>query len=637
MGNGFEDESFSPPPSLFERLSKIPGYTWDESIAPFHSSYDNWHVFGIRHILPSTNPSPPETTRSSSTRTSPRPETSRASLSQYASSVSDNGSEYSSAKQEPEKTYQNVIARISTHTLRLEREYHLCQSLIQTSDPECRHIVRSVEFRRLPSQQGDDGVPIAVSIVESPGRNWLRGLVSFGPAFYGGPKPPQVPGAHSRGYMMEDPISLPEFLDFAIGASECLELLHHGAQIVHGEIRGDAFHFNRETGLVKLINFGSGLRSFENGLTSVGWSTLTKEIGVKNKLQFIAPEQTGRMAAEPDSRTDIYSLGVLFWIMLTRQPAFEGPTPMDILQGVLGKRIPSASSIRLDIPDILSSILQKMTQKHIDERYHSVSGLKHDFTELQKILGNGDGEALKAFKIGSRDVSSFFVLPSTMIGRQKEYGSIVKVIDKVSRLHQSTGVAAKRGIYSMSSNSSMSEAQYETMHDGSSDGGSLHEAETSRQNSSIGPAFLGDTPETYKDSEDTQVSVASDSTKHRSPLESKSSLASKNSLDTGASGDSLVGDRSVTGSGGHHDGAGSLVKRANSQKFHRNGRCEVICISGAAGLGKSTLVQSVQVEARRHGYFASSKFDQAKKCPFEPVLKVMSSVGEHLMTFAAVD
>ncbi len=628
MGNEFEDESSSPPPLLFKRLSKIPGYTWDESLPPFHSSYDIWHVFGIRHIAPSVSPPSPETTRSSSTRTSPRPESSRAPPSHYASSVSDAGSEYSSAKQETEKTYQSVVARISTRPLRLEREYHLCQTLIQTSDPECRHIVRSIEFRRLPSQQGDDGVPIAVSIIESPGRNWLRGLVSFGPAFYGGPKPAWVDGPENLGYPMENPISLPEFLDFAVGASECLELLHHGAQIVHGEIRGDAFHFNRDTGLVKLVNFGSGLRSFENGLTSVGWSTLTKEVGVKNKLQFIAPEQTGRMAAEPDSRTDIYSLGVLFWIMLTREPAFEGLTPMDILQGVLSKRIPSASSKRLDIPDVLSSIIQKMTQKHIDERYHSVSGLKHDFTELQKILGNGDGEALKAFTIGSRDVSSFFVLPSTMIGRQKEYDEIVRVIDKVSRLHRAPGATTTKGMYSMSSNSSMSEA-----HDASSDGGSLHDAGASRQNSSSGPPFLGNIPE--KNSQDTQFSVSSDTTRYKWPLESKPFLASKNSLDSGASVESFNVDPPVSGTGGHQDGAGSLVKRGNSQKFHRNGRCEVVCISGAAGLGKSMLVQSVQVEARRHGYFASGKFDQAKKSPFEPVLKVMSSVSEHLVTFVA--
>lgn len=116
-------------------------------------------------------------------------------------------------------------------------------------------------------------------------------------------------------------------------------------------VRGDAFHWNQDTGKVILVNFGSGLRTFEHGLTSTGWSSLSQEIGAKTKLSYMSPEQTGRMPAEPDSRTDIYSLGILLWTMLTQQVAFEGQTPMDIIQGVLGRRLPSVSSIRIDVPD----------------------------------------------------------------------------------------------------------------------------------------------------------------------------------------------------------------------------------------------------------------------------------------------
>lgn len=116
---------------------------------------------------------------------------------------------------------------------------------------------------------------------------------------------------------------------------------------------------------MRLINYGSGLRSFENGLTSARWSSLSREAGIKNKLRFVAPEQTGRMPAEPDSRTDIYSLGILFWTVLTGFPAVDGETPMDIIQSVLGRRIPPVTSKRMDIPDSISSIIQKMTQKQI--------------------------------------------------------------------------------------------------------------------------------------------------------------------------------------------------------------------------------------------------------------------------------
>lgn len=85
------------------------------------------------------------------------------------------------------------------------------------------------------------------------------------------------------------------------------------------------------------------------------------------------------------------------------------------------------------------------------------------------------------------------------------------------------------------------------------------------------------------------------------------------------------------------DGIGSLTNQRNIHKFRRKGRCEVVSIAGAAGLGKSCLVQSVQVEARRRGYFASSKFDQAKKTPFGPVLKILSTLFKQVFSESNTD
>jgi len=116
------------------------------------------------------------------------------------------------------------------------------------------------------------------------------------------------------------------------------------------------------------------------------------------KLAFIAPEQTGRMPAEPDSRTDIYSLGILFYSMLCGSTPFDGSSPLDVMQNVLNKRIPSVSSKRMDIPEALSGVIQRMTQKNIEDRYHSTAGLKGDLTRIRELLSEGDGEGLKNCK-----------------------------------------------------------------------------------------------------------------------------------------------------------------------------------------------------------------------------------------------
>jgi serine/threonine protein kinase len=443
-------------------------------------------------------------------------------------------------------------------------------------------------------------------------QNYLPRVINNGPAWYRAGKVGDKHEAFRHEFKPDELVPLRTFLDFAVGATECLEILHHGQRIVHGEIRGDAFHMNPDTGQVKLINFGSGLRTFEHGLTSSGWSTLSKEVGAKTKLSYMSPEQTGRMPAEPDSRTDIYSLGVLFWTLLTQQSAYgDCQTPMDIIQAVLSRRLPSVSSIRMDVPDVIGRIIQKMTAKTIGERYHSVSGLRYDLMEIRKLLGDGNSAALKKWQIATRDVSSFFILPTFMIGRAQEHDEVVKIIDKVSRRHK---IDQRQDVYSMSSGSSLSEGRQDTNFDASVSVGGSSEGENAssfdgRSNSlsvshtgassdlSPFPITLAQTQSggnSQHNSAESQNSIRSDSTNIR-----RWEKTTPTGIDSRSGLDSVNGVEAKSNS----DGVGSLTSKNNSQKFRRKGRCELVAIAGAPGLGKSCLVQSVQVEARRRGYF----------------------------------
>ncbi|KAK1459133.1 hsp90-like protein [Colletotrichum melonis] len=443
------DDHFDPPSRLFERLRQIAGFTWDESRLPFHTSYDIWHVCGTRFVSPyqpsssSSLPasSPGSIARLQSGRPSPSEHTSSSSL--HSGLPSDASSDFSATSPpavpagaaEISYVEEPVVARVSYHVLREERAFHIAKNLFATADPQGLHIVKPLDLIRLAPHPGDRG-SIVVAIYQHPGQNYLFDLMDMGPAFYKARKVDDRYEAYRKQNLrLKPPIDLQYFLDFAIGASQCLEILHYGQVITHGEIRPDAFHFNIETNSVKLINFGTGTRSFEGGLSSTSWSSLSKELGAKNKLLYISPEQTGRMPAEPDSRTDIYSLGVVFWTLLTQQPVFDGETPLDIVQGVLGRRIPNVSQVRLDIPDVIGRIIQKCTAKSVADRYHSASGLKHDLLKVQQFLTDGDWLALKEWKIGEKDISSFFILPSMMIGRQKERAEVIRVIERVAKSH----------------------------------------------------------------------------------------------------------------------------------------------------------------------------------------------------------
>jgi signal transduction histidine kinase/predicted ATPase/DNA-binding response OmpR family regulator len=98
-----------------------------------------------------------------------------------------------------------------------------------------------------------------------------------------------------------------------------------------------------------------------------------------------------------------------------------------------------------------------------------------------------------------------------------------------------------------------------------------------------------------------------------------------NNLDRVASFDQRTTRGSKTSSG---EGLNSLVGKLRV----KHGHTELISISGAAGCGKSSLVQSVAIKARMHGYFTSAKFDQVKKTPFEPLMKVLSSLFRQIFS-----
>ncbi|KAK4202615.1 putative signal transduction histidine-protein kinase [Triangularia verruculosa] len=640
------DEQLESPARLFERLHQIPGYAWDDSRPPFHSTYDNWHVYGTRFVSPFSSggivpasPAPyssPASQPGASNFTLPpahRP-SSRGHRSSTSSQQSEVGSERSIASppaipptaSDVPVVEEPVVARISYHVLREERTFHIFKNLMTSAETsaERERIVKPLDIIRLPALPGDRGTVI-VTVYEDPGANYLWDVLDFGPAFYHARKHGDVwePSRDAR-RKLGPPISLQHFLDFAIGSAQSLEMIHHGQGTVHGEIRGDTFHYNVENSKVKLVCLGSGLRSFEHGLTSTGWSALSRELGAKHKLQYISPEQTGRMPAEPDTRTDIYSLGVLFWTLLTQHPVFQGESPLDVVQGVLSRRIPNISSFRIDVPEVIGRIIQKCTSKNVNERYYSASGLRHDLTLAKKLLGAGDLQALKDMTIGANDVSSFFRLPVSMIGRERERAELLKVIDRVAKRH----TLALNGNHRHSDGSNVS-----TEVDGadlSSDGASSAEG-TNRNAGSVA-------------NKDRRTSL------YHSALGVESVGAPTDVGPSGPGRPSRVWDRHLGVSGkepapsaeastsepswrssavitnGTDSSTASITRQLGPAKYRRHGQCEIVLVEGAGGLGKTCLVQSALVDTRRMGYCATAKFDTARRTAYGPLIKLLSSL-----------
>ena len=307
---------------------------------------------------------------------------------------------------------------------------------------------------------------------------------------------------------------------------------------------------------------------------------------------------------------------------------------MQVIQAVLGRRVPLASSERIDVPDAISKIIQKMTQKQIDDRYHSASGVKHDLIEVQRLLGEGDSDGLYKFEIASKDVSSFFVLPTTMHGRENERERIVEVIERIAQWQekQDKGIGGGPQFFgSTSGASTFSDAIENT------------EAMT---RSSDTTSQIGSSPALEPSS--TGNSATRNSRPSSQDLSNGANGAKKPPLEVSVSRESVETTYSYdTAHKSNHrqEPSGNLLQAGTNQSTRRRGshrrvrrhRCELISVTGAAGAGKSSLIQSTQTEIRKWGYLGLAKFDQQRKAPFDPLLRAMSSLFRQIFSESDVN
>ncbi|TVY20539.1 Two-component system protein A [Lachnellula arida] len=599
-----DSRHLDPPAGLLQRLRAISGYTWDASRRPHHCGYDIWHIFGTKQ----SNPSGRSAREGGDTVAEP----------------DDVGG-----------VDLPVTAYISVHILRDERAYNIWKTLASTAGRNRHRVIQPFDFMRL-SGHGDEP-PIAVSIFADPGLNYLSKVLDYGPAFFHLHIYGDEISARYEVNVATESISLQAFLDFAIGAARCIEILH-SQQIVHGEVRGDAFHMNEETGRVTLAHIGPGrLRTFEQELTGTGWSSMSNELGAITKLSYMSPEQTGRMPIVPDSRTDIFSLGVLLWTILLGKPAFGGDTPMDVIQAVLGQRLPSISNIRLDVPEVIERIIQKATEKAVWDRYHSVSGLRYDLVEVRRLLSIGDSPQLSKLEIATKDVSPTFILPQDIFGRNNEHDSIVRIIDNSFKLREATLVHDKPSLTHLSR---LAEDQISTFDVASSAGSVSLEGESGSSMGDVANlASITKTSQTHRSNSEASRSRSDSIDVSGRPRVESDPKTSEKRISTTMTSPSMV-ESTIADLEGSGSTMGSIdgLKTRNTT-IHTKGRCEVITIAGSDGLGKSRLIQSIQVEARQKGYFASSKFDQSLKeaKPFNTILNLVSSLFQQAFSESHLD
>lgn len=154
------------------------------------------------------------------------------------------------------------------------------------------------------------------------------------------------------------PLPLPDILDYSLQAAEGLACAH-AAGILHRDIKPANVMVTRE-GRVKLLDFG---------LAKTVGADFTKSGFVMGTVAYMSPEQA--RGEKVDARTDLWSLGVLMYEMLTGERPFKGEHEQVVLFNILNQNPPPVKSLRKDVPQKLAEVVERLLQKEMVKRYQN--------------------------------------------------------------------------------------------------------------------------------------------------------------------------------------------------------------------------------------------------------------------------
>ncbi|HUE81829.1 MAG TPA: protein kinase [Pyrinomonadaceae bacterium] len=193
-----------------------------------------------------------------------------------------------------------------------------------------------------------------------------------------------VEGVTLRTRMRGRRLPLTGAVDIALQIAGALAAAHrHG--IVHRDIKPENVMV-RPDGLVKVLDFGIAKYAESARTRESKQSWIRTETGVvMGTTAYMSPEQA--RGQEVDARTDIWSLGVILYEMVTRRLPFAGKTPTDRVAAILEREPEPISKLRRGIPAELERIVNRALAKNRNERYAQAADLAADLRKLRAALG----------------------------------------------------------------------------------------------------------------------------------------------------------------------------------------------------------------------------------------------------------
>ena len=230
------------------------------------------------------------------------------------------------------------------------------------------------------------------------------------------------PGGELLSALLGAPLEVGRFLRIAVGVAVALGKMHQNG-LIHKDIKPANILVDTASGEVRLTGFGIASR-----LMRERQAPDPPEV-IAGTLAYMAPEQTGRMNRSIDSRSDLYSLGVTLYEMLTGSHPFVASDPMEWVHCHIARK-PVPPSGRLEtIPAPVSAIVMKLLAKAPEDRYQTAVGLERD---LRRCLAEWQDRAFaNDFPLGQQDTLDRLLIPEKLYGRAAEVETLLSSFDRV--------------------------------------------------------------------------------------------------------------------------------------------------------------------------------------------------------------
>jgi len=215
-----------------------------------------------------------------------------------------------------------------------------------------------------------------------------------------------------------------ETLTLFLRMAEILEDIHR-QRIIHKDINPTNIVWNRQTGQVKLIDFGISA----SAIMEINQSRFPEIL--EGTLAYISPEQTGRMNRTVDYRSDLYALGATFYELLTGTVPFQAQDPVEMVYAHLTAMPVPPVDINPALPVPLSDIVMRLLEKEPDNRYQSAFGLQSDLGAC--LDGFREGGFVPAFDLCTNDTPDYFQVPGKLYGRREKIENLLAAFDRISR------------------------------------------------------------------------------------------------------------------------------------------------------------------------------------------------------------